>query len=71
MSGNYNGVVSDGGNQRFKIQTMSEGMQVPFFFGGSNIPTALMLNRSKISGQGFKKTIMPYKKRLFPLYLPK
>jgi hypothetical protein len=71
MSGNFNPVVSRGGISHYKIQTASEGFQVPFFFGGSNVPTALNLNRSKISGQGIVKSAKPYAKNIIKLYLPK
>lgn len=68
MSGNYQPIVA---GKSFQIQTASESRQIPFFFGGSQVPTALNLPRNKISGQGMAKQIKPYAKNLIKLYLPK
>jgi hypothetical protein len=50
-SGYYPSVVS----HRAKIQTESGGFQVPFFFGGSQVPTSLHLQKGSYSGSGFGK----------------
>jgi len=49
-AGGYNAkvVVPDS----YKIQTESNGFQKPFFFGGAQTPTALMLKRGTFSGSG-------------------
>jgi hypothetical protein len=50
MSGGYNAKVV--APNLYKVQTESGGSQVPFFFGGSQIPIGLQLDPAKISGQG-------------------
>ena len=53
MSGGFNPLVVLPG--RYRVQTESNGFQVPFYFGGSSVPTDLFMNRTAISGQGFHK----------------
>jgi len=52
-AGGFNAITTYPG--RFRVQTESNGFQVPFYFGGSSVPTDLYLDRTKISGQGFHK----------------
>ena len=70
MSGGYNAKVV--APNLYKVQTESDSRQVPFFFGGSQVPIGLMLDHSKISGQGplLRKT-NPLEKMHIPLYLPR
>ncbi len=41
-------------NPHLSIQTLSSALQTPFYFGGSNVPESLDLNKSSI-GKGIKK----------------
>jgi hypothetical protein len=54
------------------VQTVSNSFQKPFFFGGSNVVTALHLDPKMVSGQGIQyKTTLPVGKAKIHLHLPK
>lgn len=58
----------------YKIQTESGGFQKPFFFGGSQTPTALHLHPDSFSGAGFMSRpspVVPHQHHKIKLYLPK
>jgi hypothetical protein len=72
MSGNYNFKVAHPYMSNNIPQMRSEEFQVPFFFGGSQVPNDLMLKPNTFSGSGLhnyldgqkiktskKKLIMP------------
>lgn len=42
------------------IQMQSGGFQVPFYFGGSNVPNALNLNENNYMGSGFNSKSRGY-----------
>jgi hypothetical protein len=73
MSGGYNPKVAHPYMSNNIPQMRSEEFQVPFFFGGSQVPNELMLKPNTFSGSGLhnyldgqkiktskKKLIMPY-----------
>ena len=73
MSGGYNPKVAHPYMSNNIPQMRSEELQVPFFFGGSQVPNSLMLKPNTFSGSGLhnyldgqkiktskKKLIMPY-----------
>jgi hypothetical protein len=73
MSGGYNPKVAHPYMSNNIPQMRSEELQVPFFFGGSQVPNELMLKPNTFSGSGLhnyldgqkiktskKKLIMPY-----------
>ena len=70
MSGGYNAKVV--APDLYRIQTESGSSQVPFFFGGSQVPIGLMLDHNKISGQGimYRKTD-PTSPMKIPLVIPR
>ena len=49
MSGGFNPTTNQ---EWMPVQTMSNGFQVPFFFGGSQIPSALLMKQGSFSGSG-------------------
>jgi hypothetical protein len=59
MNSGYYPVVLE---QKQRIQTASQ--QIPFYFGGSSVPTNLNLSHKQYSGSGYKKT------KLLKLYNP-
>ena len=76
MSGGYNPKVAHPYMSNNIPQMRSEEFQVPFFFGGSQVPNELMLKPNTFSGSGLhnyldgqkiktskKKLIMPYMHR--------
>ena len=69
MSGGYAPLVLNPGS--FKAQTLSGGYQVPFFFGGSQVPLQIGLKHGTYSGSGMiisstDPTVNPKK-----LYIPR
>lgn len=46
----------------FRTQTQSGASQMPFFFGGSQVPTDLFLARKSFSGSGLSPQIFQAKK---------
>jgi hypothetical protein len=69
MSGGYAPLVLNPGS--FKIQTMSNSKQVPFFFGASQVPLQIGLKHGTYSGSGMvisstDPTVNPKK-----LYIPR
>jgi len=71
MSGGYNAKTVRPND--YKIQTESGAFQKPFFFGGSQVPTALHLNPNSFSGAGlvYKHTAPTSKLNKIKLFLPK
>ena len=69
MSGGYNAKVVAPND--YKIQTESNGFQKPFFFGGSQTPTALFLKKDSFSGSGMTQRhsnpVMPKTQIVLPL----
>jgi hypothetical protein len=53
---NFQPVVSD--PKKYVPLRVSNAEQVPFFFGGSEVPVALKLNPDKIQGQGVGKHVL-------------
>jgi len=69
MSGGYAPLVVNPGS--YKIQTLSNSMQPPFFFGGSQVPLQIGLKHGTYSGSGMvisstDPTVNPKK-----LYIPR
>lgn len=59
MNGGFFPVVV---NPKLRKQTLSDELQTPFFFGGSQIPNAMSIHKGQFSGSGgfedfFTKTI--------------
>lgn len=52
MNSGFNPLVVAPG--RFRVQTMSDELQTPFFFGGSQVPSGLMMSKKSYSGSGMK-----------------
>jgi hypothetical protein len=71
MSGGYNAKTVR--PDAYKIQTESDGYQKPFFFGGSQTPTALHLHPESFSGSGlvYKHTNPTSKLNKIKLVLPR
>ena len=71
MSGGYAPVVTH--PDAYKIQTESGGYQKPFFFVGSQTPTALHLHPESFSGSGlvYKHTDPTSKLNKIKLVLPR
>ena len=69
MSGGYSPMVVNPGS--FKIQTLSNGLQKPFFFGASQVPSQIGLKHGTYSGAGM--VIRPTDPTLNPkkLYIPR
>jgi hypothetical protein len=44
-----------------KVRPQMSDMQPPFFFGGSQVPDDLNLNKNQYSGSGFRKNALCYK----------
>ena len=60
MSGGFNAkTVNPFG---FRVQTQSGSLQIPFFFGASQVPTDLFLARKSFSGSGLSPQIFQAKK---------
>lgn len=51
MNGGYFPVVV---NPKLRRQTLSDELQTPFFFGGSQIPNAMSVRRGQFKGSGMK-----------------
>jgi hypothetical protein len=62
MSGFYNNwlKVQNPNFTNNNVQMQSNELQVPFYFGGSQVPNALNLKSNEISGSGFNKKIKKY-----------
>jgi len=62
MSGFYNNwtKVQNPEFTNNNVQMQSGGYQVPFYFGGSNVPNALKLDTNEISGRGFNAKVKKY-----------
>jgi hypothetical protein len=50
MSGGYNPAVMNPNSVDTKLNTTSGGFQVPFFFGGSQVPNDLFLSKAEYNG---------------------
>jgi hypothetical protein len=48
-------------NPKLRRQTISDELQTPFFFGGSQIPNAMSIRRGQFSGSGMGKRDIPLK----------
>jgi hypothetical protein len=62
MSGFYNNwlKVQNPNFTNNNVQMQSGAFQVPFYFGGSQVPHDLGLSSNEISGQGFNKRLKKY-----------
>lgn len=50
MNSGYRPVVAD--PNKIRVQTLSESLQKPFYFGGSQVPSNLNLPQGSYSGSG-------------------
>lgn len=74
MSGGYNPNTIDPLGVNTRINTTSGGFQVPFFFGGSQVPNDLFLSKAEYngsSGEGIRGKHNPHLPHTFDMVFSK
>ena len=69
MSGGYSPMVVNPGS--LKIQTLSNGLQKPFFFGASQVPLQIGMKHGTYSGSGMIISSTDPTKETKKLYFPR